>query len=129
MEKIAILTDSSCDLNEEELRQKNLFLIPLKIIYKEKEFNDKIDITTEDVYSSLEREIPTTSLASPEYINSVLEKIEGEGYTNVIGIFISEALSGTFNAARLALEHRNNKFKYYLFNSKIIGYPLGTIVN
>ncbi|MPQ42200.1 DegV family protein [Clostridium tarantellae] len=129
MEKIAILTDSSCDLNEEELRQKNLFLIPLKIIYKDKEFNDKIDITTEEVYANLENEIPTTSLASPDYINSVLDKIESEGYTHVIAIFISETLSGTFNAARLALEHRHNKFKYYLFNSKIIGYPLGTIVN
>ena len=128
MQKIAILTDSSCDLNKEQLKQENLFLLPLKIIYSDKEFNDKIDITTKEVCTRLTTEIPTTSLASTEYINTVLDKIHANGYTHVIGIFISDGLSGTFNAVRLAFEERT-EFTYSLFNSKIIGYPLGLIVN
>ena len=128
MQKIAILTDSSCDLNKEQLKQENLFLLPLKIIYSDKEFNDKIDITTKEVCTRLTTEIPTTSLASTDYINSVLDDIHSKGYTHIIGIFISDALSGTFNAVRLAFEERS-EFTYSLFNSKIIGYPLGLIVN
>ncbi len=128
MKKIAILTDSSCDLNKEQLKQENLFLLPLKIIYSDKEFNDKIDITPKEVFARLDAEIPTTSLVGTDYIHSVLDEIYSKGYTHIIGIFISEALSGTFNAVRLAFEDRS-EFTYCLFNSKIIGYPLGLIVN
>ena len=128
MQKTAILTDSSCDLNKEQLKQENLFLLPLKIIYSDKEFSDKIDITPKEVFTRLDTEIPTTSLASADYIHSVLDEIHSKGYTHIIGIFISEALSGTFNAVRLAFEDRT-EFTYSLFNSKIIGYPLGLIVN
>lgn len=128
MQKIAILTDSSCDLNKKQLKQENLFLLPLKIIYSDKEFSDKIDITPKEVFARLDTEIPTTSLASTDYIHWVLDEIHSKGYTHIIGIFISEALSGTFNAVRLAFEDRT-EFTYSLFNSKIIGYPLGLIVN
>lgn len=128
MKKIAILTDSSCDLTPEQLRENNIFLLPLKIIYKDREYNDKIDITIDDVYKNMENhEIPTTSLATPQYINTILDEIKIEGYTHVIGIFISAALSGTFNAARLAISEHHD-LEYYLYDTKIIGYPLGTIV-
>lgn len=128
MQKIAILTDSSCDLNKNQLKQDNLFLLPLKIIYSDKEFNDKVDIKPRDVYARLDNEIPTTSLAGADCIHSVLDKIRSKGYTHVIGIFISEALSGTFNSVRLAFENCDD-LTYYLFNSKLIGYPLGLMVN
>ncbi|EGT3614816.1 DegV family protein [Clostridium perfringens] len=127
MQKIAIITDSSCDLTINEIKENNINILPLKIIYKDKEYNDIFDITPNQVYESLHVEVPTTSLCSPDYINSVLDKLEKEGYTHIIGIFISSALSGTFNAARLVIEERTS-FKFYLFDSKIIGYPLGSIV-
>lgn len=127
MQKIAIITDSSCDLTIDEIKEYNLNILPLKIIYKDREYNDIFDIKPIDVYENLHNEVPTTSLCSPDYINLVLDKLEAEGYTHLIGIFISSSLSGTFNAARLVIEERNS-FKYYLFDSKIIGYPLGSIV-
>ncbi|EJT5919752.1 DegV family protein [Clostridium perfringens] len=127
MQKIAIITDSSCDLTIDEIKDYNLNILPLKIIYKDREYNDIFDIKPVDVYENLHNEVPTTSLCSPDYINSVLDKLEAEGYTHLIGIFISNSLSGTFNAARLVIEERSS-FKYYLFDSKIIGYPLGSIV-
>ncbi|MGG5463189.1 DegV family protein [Clostridium sp. B9] len=127
MQKIAILTDSSCDLTINEIKKFNINVLPLKIIYKDREYNDIFDITPEEVYKNLHNEVPTTSLCSPDYINSILDKLEAEGYTHIIGIFISSALSGTFNAARLVIEERTS-MKSYLFDSKIIGYPLGSIV-
>lgn len=127
MQKIAIITDSSCDLTINEIKEYNINILPLKIIYKDREYNDIFDITPDQVYESLHVEVPTTSLCSPDYINSVLDKLEAEGYTHIIGIFISSALSGTFNAARLVIEERTS-IKSYLFDSKIIGYPLGAIV-
>ena len=127
MQKIAIITDSSCDLTINEINKFNINVLPLKIIYKDKEYNDIFDITPNEVYKNLHNEVPKTSLCSPDYINSVLDKLEEEGYTHLIGIFISSSLSGTFNAARLIIEERPT-IKSFLFDSKIIGFPLGALV-
>lgn len=127
MQKIAIITDSSCDLTIDEITNYKLNILPLKIIYKDREYNDIFDIKPNDVYENLHKEVPTTSLCSPDYVNSLLDELKKEGYTHIIGIFISSSLSGTFNAARLVIEERS-AFESYLYDSKIIGYPLGSIV-
>lgn len=127
MQKIAIITDSACDLTLETMKENNIKLFPLRIMYSHGEFEDKINITSEEVYNSLETEIPTTSLPSPSTCERVLNEIENEGYTHVIAIPVSKALSGTFNAFRLALEDHPN-LTSTIFDSKIIGYCQGVIV-
>ncbi|GAB6168624.1 DegV family protein [Clostridium carnis] len=126
MQKIAIITDSASDLSINTLKENNIHLFPLRVIYSYGEFEDKINITSEEVYNSLEKEIPTTSLPSAETAEKVLCKLETEGYTHVIAISVSAGLSGTFNAFRLALEEHPNLISY-VYNSKIIGYPQGVI--
>ena len=127
MQKIAILTDSSCDLLKEEREKKGIFMLPVKIIYSDGEYLDHLTISSKEVYDRIETEIPKTSLPSADYMNEIFDKIEEEGYTHVVGIFLSSALSGTFNAIRLQLLERT-AFKYTMFDSKILGYPLGSIV-
>lgn len=127
MQKIAIITDSACDLTLETIKENNIGLFPLRIIYSHSEFEDKINITSEEVYNSLDIEIPSTSLPSPKTCEKVLSKIEADGYTHIIAISISKALSGTFNAFRLALEDHPN-LTSTIFDSKIIGYCQGVIV-
>ena len=127
MEKIAILTDSGSDLTLEELRENNVYLAPLNIIYSDGEFEDKIDITPNEVYASLEREIPKTSLPSTAKIEEILNKLEEEGYTHLIVITISSGLSGTANAIRLALEDHPN-LTSFVYDTKILAYPQGEIV-
>lgn len=124
MQKIAIITDSSCDLSTEDREKYGIFSLPLRIIYKDREYLDYVNITPQEIYDNFENEIPTTSLPCSEYINTLFDKLENEGYTHVIGVFMSQALSGTFNAVRLQLEERT-KFKYHLFDSKTVGHPLG----
>ncbi|WP_297436514.1 DegV family protein [uncultured Clostridium sp.] len=127
MQKIAILTDSSCDLSREEREQKGIFMLPVKIIYKDGEYLDHLTISPQEIYDRIEEEVPTTSLPSADYMHEVFDKIEAEGYTHVVGIFLSSALSGTFNAIRLQIQERES-FTYNMFDSGILGYPLGMIV-
>lgn len=127
MQKIAILTDSSCDLNRDDIEKYGIFSLPLRIIYKEKEYLDYVNITPKEIYDNFDKEIPSTSLPCSEYINQVFDKLEEEGYTHVIGLFVSQALSGTFNAVRLQIEERK-KFQYHLFDSKIVGHPVGVML-
>ncbi|MCC9083946.1 DegV family protein [Enterococcus faecium] len=43
--KIAILVDSGTDVPEELIKKYEMYMIPLKIIYKDQVYTDKIDIT------------------------------------------------------------------------------------
>lgn len=128
MEKIALITDSACDLTKDVLEKYNIKLLPLRIIYTDTEFLDKINVTAEEVYVRLDREIPTTSLPSMEYTEKVLCEIEEEGYTHVIAINISSGLSGTYNSTRLMVENHSN-LQGYVFDSKTLGISEGMIVS
>lgn len=127
MSKIALITDSTSDLSKEEIEKYNIHVLPLRIIYKEREYIDKVDITTEEVYNNLSTEIPSTSLPSMEDINSLFNKLEEEGYTHVIGVTISSGLSGTYNCITLASEGHPN-IKSYIFDSLALTLGAGAIV-
>ncbi|GFH41072.1 DegV family protein [Lactococcus insecticola] len=123
-EKIAILADSGCDVPENLLQADNLYTIPLKIIYKDAEYTDKLDITAEEIYAKLPTEIPKTSLPSGTVINQIFEKIISDGYKKLIVVTISSGLSGTFNAVRLAAENFP-ALDTFLFDTKNIGIGAG----
>lgn len=127
MQKIALITDSACDLDLNTLRENNINLLPLRIIYSNGDYRDRIDISPQEVYDNLEKEVPKTSLPSAQETEDILNKLEQEGYTHVICISISSGLSGSFNALRLALEDHPN-LTSFVYDSKILAYPQGEIV-
>ncbi|MEG0641369.1 MAG: DegV family protein [Clostridium sp.] len=127
MQKIALLTDSSCDLDPQVLAKYNIKMFPFRIIYSDKEYEDGVTITPQEVYDSLEREIPTTSLPSIENIESVLTSLEDEGYTHVISINISSELSGTFNSVRLILND-HPKLTSFCYDTKTLCLAQGLMV-
>lgn len=64
MNKIALITDSTCGLPKEYVNEFNVHIVNLKIIYKNVEYIDGINITADEVYSRIEEELPTTSMPS-----------------------------------------------------------------
>ena len=127
MQKIALITDSACDLDLNTLKENNINLLPLRIIYSNGDYRDRIDISPQEVYDNLEKEVPKTSLPSAQDTEETLNRLEEEGYTHVIYISISSGLSGSFNAIRLALED-HPKLTSFVYDSKILAYPQGEIV-
>ena len=127
MQKIALITDSACDIDLNTLKENNINLLPLRIIYSNGDYRDRIDISPQEVYDNLEKEVPKTSLPSAQETEDILNKLEQEGYTHVICISISSGLSGSFNALRLALED-HPKLTSFVYDSKILAYPQGEIV-
>lgn len=127
MQKIALVTDSSCDLGEKTRRDNNIEMLPFRIIYKDKEFLDQVNITHDELYKSLSEEIPTTSLPDLEYTENLVCRLKEEGYTDVIVITVSSRLSGTLNSIKLLVEdHKELKFHFY--DSKTLGFPVGALV-
>lgn len=100
-QKIAIIVDSCVDVPPSMVERYNMYVIPLRIIYKDREYIDGVTITPDEVYASLESEIPSTSLPSGNDINDVFSKIKTDGYEKVLAFCLSSGLSGTYNAIRM----------------------------
>ncbi|HWT26809.1 MAG TPA: DegV family protein, partial [Mobilitalea sp.] len=117
MEKIALITDSACDIDNSTVDKYNIRMIPFKITYKNREYTDKIDITPEEIYENMKYEIPKSSLPLMEDIESVYKQLEEENYTHVIAVVISSGLSGTYNAFQLISEQFPS-IKTYIYDTK-----------
>lgn len=119
MEKIALITDSASDISKEIALKYNVKVLPFKIIYRDREFSDGINISSKEVYETLESNTPTTSLPSMADIEGTFEKIKAEGYTHAIVVTISSKLSGFNNAIKL-LSEDYPEIKTYVHDSKSI---------
>lgn len=127
MEKIALITDSASDISVELLEKNKIKLLPFKVIYTDKEYEDRIDITPQMMYDRLKTEIPKTSLPSIERMANVFKEIISEGYTHAIVITISAAFSGTYNAVRLICEDFP-ELETFVFDSRTLTMAEGAMV-
>lgn len=127
MNKIALITDSACDLNTELLEKYNIKLLPFKIIFSDKEYDDKLEITPEFLYEKLPTEIPKTSLPSIERLTNILDEAIRDGYTHAIIITLSSEFSGTYNSIRLACENFD-EITTFVYDSKSLSMAEGVVV-
>ncbi|WP_027340403.1 DegV family protein [Halonatronum saccharophilum] len=126
-EKIALLTDSTCDLSSEILEENNIKSLPLKIVYSDKQYNDRIDIQPNEVYDSFEKEIPKTSMPTPHETKEIFLNLKEEGYTHVIAIHISSGLSGTHNMVKM-ISNEIEGITIEIIDSKALSMALGSQV-
>lgn len=128
MEKIALITDSTCGLPQEYVDKYNVHVVRLKIIYKDAEYIDGISITADEVYSRLNEELPTTSMPSVTDVSNLYDNLIKEGYTHAIVLPISSGLSGTINSFRLGSNEYDDKIKTFIFDTKILSMAVGLMV-
>ena len=94
---IRILTDSACDILPAEAQQLGVTVIPLNVTLEDGTvLRDGIDMTPSEYYTHLAacRKLPTTSQPSPEQFERLYLDAAAAG-DEVLGIFLSDALSGT----------------------------------
>lgn len=122
--KVAILVDSGTDVPQELIEKYQMYVIPLKIIYKDRVYTDKVDITPEEIYQRLPQEIPETSLPDGETITKIFEQIKQDGYEKILAVTISSGLSGTYNIVRL-IAQQQEELEAYVLDTKNIGIGAG----
>jgi len=125
---IAIVTDSSCCLPQEFIAKYNVIMIPIQVIINDKSFLDRINITPERFYKELRntKNTVTTSQPTPIDYRYAFEKAQRQA-KSAIGIFISGALSGTYDSARSAAKQFAH-FPIDVIDSKNTAGGLGLIV-
>lgn len=122
--KIAILADSGSDVPQDFCEAHDVFTLPLKVIYPDREYTDKVDITSEDVIARMPQEIPKTSLPDGASIVVCFDEIKAAGYEQVIAVTISSGLSGTFNMVRMMAKDYDG-LEIFVLDTKNIGIASG----
>lgn len=126
-EKIAVVTDSTSDLTKADLEKYGIKSIPLKVIYSDAQYHDRVDITPAEVYKSFEKEIPTTSMPSPQEIMDVYNELKDDGYTHIISIHISSGLSATYSNC-VMVANQIEGIEVEVIDSKMLSKGLGRLV-
>ena len=103
--KVAIVIDSTAYLSPELLQQYDIGVIPLHVNWGGKSLLDGVDITPDEFYARLpmSKDNPSTSQPSVGEFQEFFSKV-AETADSIVGIFISEELSGTLSSARTALK-------------------------
>ena len=102
---IKIITDSTSDISLEQAKRMGITVVPLKVIFGDKEYKEGIEISIEGFYEKLvtSEKLPTTSQPSPDdfliHFNQAKEDSD-----SVVVILIAGKLSGTYQSATIAKE-------------------------
>jgi DegV family protein with EDD domain len=102
---VRIITDSTSDISAVQATKLGVTIVPLKVIFGEKEYREGVEISIEGFYDKLVKaeKLPTTSQPSPDdFLKGFLEAKEAKD--SVVVILISGKLSGTVQSATIAKE-------------------------
>lgn len=107
---IRIVTDSTTDLPQDILEQLGVIVLPLHVVIQGKEYLDRVEITTNEVYGYMRQDIvPTTSqvgyMDTENTLRSCLEKGE-----DLIYIGFSAIMSGTFGLVAGIMDRLKEEF-------------------
>jgi DegV family protein with EDD domain len=104
MSKVALVTDSTTYLPKELSQGYDIHIVPSVVIWGGQELKDGFDIQPGDFYKRLasSTDMPSTSQPSPAAFKDMFEKLSKDGFTDILGLFVSAKLSGTLASAQQA---------------------------
>ena len=128
MNKIKIISDSTCDLSDKLLQKHDIGIVPLLVNFNEEAYKDLIDLKSEEMYELVDKfnMLPKTSAASPGEFLEVFKKYLDEGY-EIIYIGIGSKFSATFTSATAAKKILDTD-KIYLIDSQNLSSGTGLLL-
>ncbi|TFG43198.1 MAG: DegV family protein, partial [Bacteroidia bacterium] len=129
--KIALVTDSTCDLSQELIDNYQVNVLPLNINFGENHYLDKVTLQPEQFYKLLSEssENPKTSQINENTFINLYSHLASH-YDSVIAVHLSDKLSGTFFSSQKAARKISAEFgkPITVLNSKNLSGSLGLII-
>ena len=129
--KIALVTDSTCDLSQNIIDNYQINMLPININFGENHYLDKVTIQPEQFYTLLKenKDTPKSSQVNEKSFTNLYSHLASH-YDSVIAIHLSDKLSGTFNSSRKAAQAISKEFNkpISVINSKNLSGALGLVV-
>ena len=104
MSKIAILTDSSCDIPQELAEKYGIDIMSFHILLDDVDYVERESCTNTEFYDKmrLAKGVPSTAAITPiQFCEKYCQYVD-EGYTDVIHVPINKSGSSTYNNALMA---------------------------
>ncbi len=125
---IKIITDSTSDIPFEQQQELGIEIVPLSVRFGSEEYIDGVTLTKQEFYKKLTEcsDLPTTAQVNPDQFATVFQKHLDAG-DEVVGIFISGKLSGTFQSADIA-KNMLGSDKIHVIDSLNVTFGLALLV-
>lgn len=132
MRKIAVLTDSACDIPAELQQKYGIDIMSFVITLDNKSYTERQDFTCDEFYQMLRTAegVPSTAhITAMQFCDQYCKYVD-EGYTDVLHITINRAGSATYDAALMAQEmlkeeRPDNHLNIYLVDSHTYSFVYG----
>jgi DegV family protein with EDD domain len=100
---VHLVCDSTADIEIDEWAERDVTMVPLRVIFGEEELRDRIDISTEDFYRRMRDDPhhPHTSQPTPAEFEAVFRRLGADGGP-IVCTTIAAELSGTHASAAQA---------------------------
>jgi DegV family protein with EDD domain len=125
---VQIITDSTSDITQEDAAALGITVVPLTVHFGEDVFKDGVDLTVHDFYEKLAvaEALPTTSQVPPGEFTPLFQRFIDAG-DDVVGIFISSEMSGTYQSAEVA-RALIDKDNIFVIDSRTATFELALLV-
>ncbi len=104
---VAVVTDSAADLPHDWAERHGVLVVPLQVIVGDQTYRDGIDLDCEglkEILTTPGAPTPKTSQPAPSVFVDRYQKALDRGAEQLLGIFVSGALSGTYGSASAAMQ-------------------------
>ena len=129
--KIALVTDSTCDISQELIDRYQINMLPININFGENHYLDKVTIQPEQFYSMLEENVdyPKSAQVNEKAFTNLYSHLASH-YDSIIAIHLSDKLSGTFGSSLKAAKAISQEFNkpVSVINSKNLSGALGLLL-
>ena len=109
MKKVAIVTDTTACIPQEQVGRYNIEVVPVQLNFEDRSYRDGIDITPKEFYLMLReaKKMPTTSSSSPAPYLEAYRNASQKG-RSILCFTEPAKFSAMFNAANVAREIARN---------------------
>ncbi|MFL6204261.1 MAG: DegV family protein [Acidimicrobiales bacterium] len=127
---VRIVTDSSCDLTDDEVAEHGVEVVPLSIRFGEDEYEDRTELSVDDFYAKLAGAavLPETAAPAPGKFEGAFRRQQEAGADAVVCINLSSELSATMQSAQNAAKAVEGDLDVRVVDSRSITSGLGTQV-
>jgi len=127
---VRIVTDSSCDLTDEDVGKHGIEVVPLSIRFGEDEYEDRSQLSVADFYAKLDAAavLPETAAPAPGKFEAAFRRQQQAGADAVVCINLSSDLSATMQSAQNAQKAVEGDLDVRVVDSHSITSGLGTQV-
>ena len=98
---IRIVTDSACDIPQALVEKYNITIVPLTFSFGDKEFIDRVSLTTEEFWKHCADSpiLPQTAAPAPGQFTQAYRTLTQQGASGILVISLSRELSATMQSA------------------------------